>query len=125
MRSFARALVVAAFGSCLVVTVTGLRAAAQRRTPVTATRIYTGPDGQTVAETIGVKLSPVAGAFAQWREDSDTTRVANSKFIRFAPGFVQDWHTATQRRYVITLHGNAEIELVGGHKIPLDPEAYS
>ncbi len=94
---------------------------AQQRTPVTVTRIYTGADNQTHAEQVDVKLAPVAGPFAQWQEYSQTEKVSSSRFARFAPGFVQDFHPATARRYVITLSGRGEVELRGGQKIPLEP----
>ena len=38
-----------------------------------------------------------------------------------AAGSVQDWHTAPQRQYVITLSGRGEIEVAGGKKIALEP----
>ena len=94
---------------------------AQQRTPVMLTRIYTGPDGQTHAERVDMKLTPVAGTLAQSREESQKTTVTSSQFVRFAPGYVQDWHPAAARRYVITLSGQGEVELPGGVKLPLGP----
>jgi quercetin dioxygenase-like cupin family protein len=94
---------------------------AQQRSPVTVIRIYTGPDGQTHAEQVDVKLTPVAGKYAQWWEQSQTTKVTSSQFVRNAPGFVQDWHPAGARRYLITLSGRGEVELAGGEKILLEP----
>ena len=94
-------------------------ASAQRRTPLTLTRIYTGSDGQTHAEKVDIKLTPVAGRLG-W-EDSEISKVASSNFVRRPAGFVLDWHTAEARRYVVTLSGRAEVELANGQKIPLEP----
>ena len=75
---------------------------AQKRTPVNLTRIYTGPDGQTHAEQIDVAFAP-------------------NLLYASPPGFVQDWHPAAARRYLVTLSGRGEVELGGGKKIPLEP----
>ena len=92
-------------------------AAAQGRKPITVTRIYTGVDGQTHAEEIGVKLLP-GGAMG---ELSEMMKVTGLQFRRTPSNYVVDWHPAPQRQYVITLSGRGEIELAGGKKIPLDP----
>jgi hypothetical protein len=88
---------------------------AQGRTPVVATRIFTGPDGQTHAEQVDVKLTGGATAV------SDMVKVSGLQFRRSAPNYFQDWHTAPRRQYVITLSGRGEVELTGGRKIPLGP----
>jgi hypothetical protein len=90
---------------------------AQRRTPIVVTRIYTGPDGQTHAEQIDVKLLPGGGS----GELSEMAKVTGLQFRRQAPNYFQDWHPAPRRQYVITLSGRGEIELAGGKKIPLGP----
>ena len=120
MRSITLRLVFATFVVCAIWTWSAHGVAAQRTIPI-VTRIFTGPDGQTRAETIDVKLTPVASRYAQWWEESETTKVTDSQFVRLAPGFVQDWHTASARRYVITLSGSGEVELSGGQKIQLNP----
>jgi hypothetical protein len=88
---------------------------AQRRTPIVATRIFTGPDGKTHAEQVDVKLT--GGA----TELSDMVKVSGLQFRRQAPNYFQDWHRAPRRQYVITLSGRGEVELDGGQKIPLGP----
>jgi len=90
---------------------------AQPRTPIVVTRIYTGPDGQTHAEQIDVKLTPGGGS----GELSEMAVVTGLQFRRQAPNYFQDWHPAPRRQYVITLSGRGEIELAGGKKIPLGP----
>ena len=90
---------------------------AQPRVPIVVTRIYTGPDGQTHAEQIDMKLTASGGS----GELSEMAKVTGSQFRRQAPNYFQDWHPAPRRQYVITLSGRGEIELVGGKKIPLGP----
>ncbi len=41
--------------------------------------------------------------------------------MRLAPGNVQDWHNAARRKYVVTLNGQGEVEIVEGEKILLTP----
>jgi quercetin dioxygenase-like cupin family protein len=109
-----RLTLAAALAGCFV-----LIALAQRRTPVTVTRLYTGPDGQTHAEDIDVKLVPRIPLDGY--EQSETRPAASLQYVRAAPGYVSGWHTAPRRQYVITLSGRGEIELAGGKKIPMEP----
>jgi hypothetical protein len=94
-------------------------AAAQRHTPITVTRLYTGSDGLTHAEEMDVRLTPwgTLGGI----ERSDAIAVSGLQFERSAPTRANDWHTASRRQYVITLRGKGEIELTGGRKILLEP----
>lgn len=91
--------------------------AAQKRTPISVTRIFTGADGQTHAEEIDVKLAPGGSS----SELSEMIKVTGLQFRRQSPNYFVDWHPAPQRQYVITLSGRGEIELVGGKKIALGP----
>jgi hypothetical protein len=122
MRSIARRRVPTAVISwCVVMLIVDhgrVVLAAQRAAPVTLTRIYTGSDGQTHAEQVDVKLT-LNAPFA--REQSATVKVSSSYLVRFAPGFVQDWHPVAERRYLITLSGQGEVELPGGQKLRLEP----
>lgn len=92
--------------------------AAQGRTPVRATRIFTGPDGQTHAEEVEVKL--VLGD-RPGEQLSEMIKGTGVQFRRTAPNYFNDWHPAPRRQYVVTLSGRAEIELAGGRKIPIGP----
>lgn len=92
-------------------------ARAQPRTPIVATRISTGPDGQTHAEQVTVKLASGDAA----SELSETINVTGLQFRRTPPNYFVDWHPAPRRQYVITLSGRGEIELTGGQKIPIGP----
>jgi quercetin dioxygenase-like cupin family protein len=72
------------------------------------TRIYTGSDGESHFEDIEVKLNEVLPA-------------AGVYFRIGAAGQVQDWHPAPRRQYVITLSGEAEIEISDGSKRRFGP----
>ena len=88
-------------------------AAAQPRKPIVMTRIYAGPDGESHAEEVEMKLSErgiaefVAGA-AQF-----SSRPAGPPNT--------NWHTGPRRQFVITLSGRAELEVSDGRKILAGP----
>jgi len=85
---------------------------AQTRKPIMVTRIYTGPDGQSHAEEIEMKLTNGA---------SGMMKVTGVQFRRTPAGYFSDWHRGPRRQYVITLSGRGEIEVAGGRKIALEP----
>ncbi len=90
--------------------------AAQSRTPVVATRIFTGPDGLTHAEQVPIDLAGRGST-----ELSEMIAVDGLQFRRQSPGYFQDWHNAPRRQYVITLSGRGEVELSGGGTVQLTP----
>jgi hypothetical protein len=93
---------------------------AQRRTPVSVTRLYTGPDGQTHAEEItDVRLTPDAARSGL--EASDVIKVTGLQFVRTSPGWIREWDVAERHQYIVTLTGRGEIELAGGRKIAVEP----
>ena len=94
--------------------------AAQERTPVTVTRLYTGADGQSHVEQVSVKFLPVPGA-PPTVEETEHMQTTKSYVVRLAPGFFEDWHNADVRRYVIPISGRAEIEVAGGEKFSVEP----
>lgn len=94
--------------------------AAQLHKPVTAQRLYTGSDGQTHIDNVPFELKPTADG----TETSDEIQITHMRIVRWPPGHVNDWHTASNvdgRQYVITLSGRAENEVVGGSKTLLEP----
>jgi hypothetical protein len=101
-------------------TPTGENLGAQGRKRVTATRIFTGADGQTQAEEIEVPIKATGGT-GGLGELSAPYKVTGLEFRRTPPNYFYDWHTAPRRQFVVTLSGRGEVELVGGKKIPLDP----
>ena len=88
--------------------------------PMRVTRIYPGADGQTHAEQVEMKLGASTPDIPGF-EQSEAVKVTSVNFVRFAPGFFEDWHNAHARRYVVTLTGRGEVELGGGQKILLEP----
>ena len=93
-------------------------AAAQERTPIKVTRIYTGEDGKTHAEELAVPLSP---GNRPTTELSEAVPVTSVQFRRSSPAYYIDWHTAPRRQYVITLAGESEVEIGDGTRIRLHP----
>ena len=74
-------------------------------------RIYTGDDNQTHFEDVDLPYTPGG--------ESETTpprAASQAKFNRYPADFALDWHTAPQRQYVVTLSGQAEIEIGDGTK---------
>ena len=92
-------------------------AAAQARTPIKVTRIFTGPDNQTHAEEYDVPLGAPRGA----TELSKPVDVTSLQFRRTSLDYDLPFHTAPQRQYVITLSGESEVELGDGTTIRLHP----
>jgi len=117
MRSIARMLV----GAALVVAFVaawGARAdrdviVAQTPKVIEMTRIYTGPDGQSHAEKVELKLTN--------GNATEMFKATGIQFRRTPPGTFSDWHVGPRRQFVITLSGRGEIGLAGGQKIDLVP----
>jgi len=84
--------------------------------PLMMTHLYTGPDGQTHAEETEAKFT--AG---NANEVFKLLSVSGAELHRASPGTVIDWHTAPRKQYVITLSGQAELEVAGGKKIAIGP----
>lgn len=85
---------------------------AQTGKPIMVTRIYTGPDGQSHAEEIELKLNGRV---------SEMMKATGVQFSRTPAGRFSDWHVGPRRQYVITLSGRGEIEVAGGKKISMGP----
>ena len=85
---------------------------AQTRKPIMITRIYTGPDGQSRAEQVELKLN--GGA-------SETIKATGVQFSSRPPAPASDWHVGPMRQYVITLSGRAELEVGDGKKVAVGP----
>ena len=96
----------------------GPTAAAQERTPITVTRIYTGDDGRTHAEEYEVPLERRGQSATELAEPIPVTSV---QFRRTSPDYYLDFHNAPRRQFVITLAGESEVELGDGTRIRLHP----
>lgn len=95
--------------------IAGDAVAAQGRTPVKVTRLYTGADGKTKVEEFEIPLTPRdAGS-----EVSTSVALTTLQVRRTTPQYFLDWHGASRRQLVVTLAGESEIELEGGRKIRL------
>jgi len=71
----------------------------QRRTAIQVTRLYTGPDGQTHAEEIDVKLMP--SSRVPGGELSERVDVTGLDFQRLSPILSNNPRNAPQREYVV------------------------
>jgi quercetin dioxygenase-like cupin family protein len=117
MRSIRRQVIVAAFVSASFAAgrISAGRdlALAQARKPITMTRIYAGPDGQSHAEEVEMKLTD--------RGIADFAATAAQFSSRPAGPPNTNWHTGPRRQFVITLSGRAELEVSDGTKILAGP----
>ena len=95
--------------------------AAPQQSSIAVIRLFTGADNLTHAEEVHFKFDPRAGAFERWLAESEAVKADSLRFRRESPGYVNDWHPAAGRQYVITLSGKGEIEVTGGQKIELEP----
>src|SRR2546425_6540630 len=82
--------------------------AAQTRKPIMMTRIYTGPDGQSHAEEIEMKLNGNA---------TEMMKATGVEFSRRAPNNSNDWHVGPRGQFVITLSGRGKIAVAGSQKV--------
>lgn len=88
-------------------------ALAQTRRPIMMTRIYAGPDGQSHADEVEMKLTD--------RGTADFAATAAQFSSRPAGPPNPNWHTGPRRQFVITLSGRAELELSDGKKVLAGP----
>jgi hypothetical protein len=107
---------IAAGLATLFVFLSSAHGGSQKRKAVMMTRLYTGPDGQTHAEETEAKFT--AG---RPNEVFKLMGITGAELHRAAPGTVLDWHTAPRRQYVITLSGQAELEVSGEKRYTWDP----
>ena len=92
-------------------------ATAQERTPIKVTRIYTGEDGKAHIEELDVPLDPRDSM----TERSEPVPVTSVRFHRSSPDYFNDWHTTPRRQYIITLAGEADVEVEDGTTIRFHP----
>jgi quercetin dioxygenase-like cupin family protein len=116
MRSFARTLTLVALVAAFVFMWRAQAdqdvVVAQAPRPVKMTRIYTGPDGQSRAEEVEMKLANGV---------SDMIEATGVQFSSRPAAPASDWHTGPRRQFVITLSGRAELEVSGGRKVAIGP----
>ena len=116
MRSKATWIIGVGLAALFVLLSSAQTGGSAKHKPLMMTHLYTGPDGQTHAEETEAKFT--AG---NANEVFKLMAVTGAELHRAAPGTVIDWHTAPRKQYVITLSGQAELEVAGGKKIPIGP----
>lgn len=94
-------------------------AEAAERTPVTVTRLFTGPDNKTHAEEITVPLPLTVPNGSS--ERSQFMSFKDAQWVRTGTSYDLDWHVAPRRQYVITVSGESEVIIGDGTKIRLYP----
>jgi quercetin dioxygenase-like cupin family protein len=75
---------------------------------LTATRLYTGPDGQSHIDQVPIALH---GGPA---EESETLKMSDAYVVRCGPGVFETWHNADRKRYIVVVSGEAEVETASG-----------
>ncbi len=90
---------------------------AQPNASAVMTRLYTGSDGQTHAEETEARFATRPDGIGQ----TPLVKATGFFYLKLPAGYVQEWHPAPRRQYVITVSGRFEIELADGKKIPLEP----
>ena len=83
---------------------------AQDNETLSTMRLYTGDDDKSRVEEVSMDFGR-----------SGSVEVTEILFNRLAPGVVQSLHNAPRRQYVVTLSGEAEVELEDGSTISLRP----
>jgi quercetin dioxygenase-like cupin family protein len=99
--------------------IVSIRLSGWQLSPITITRLYTGSDSQTHAESVEITLTP-STAYSEFGA-SEPVKVSEAQFFRLPKGKVQDWHNPAYRQHVVTLTGRGEVEIAGKRKIPLSP----
>jgi len=99
--------------------IVGKHVTGQQHSPITITRLYTGPDGQTHQGSMEIRLTP--STMYSEADASEAFRVSQAQFFRLPKGKVQDWHNPAHRQYVVTLTGRGEVEITGREKILINP----
>jgi hypothetical protein len=54
-------------------------------------------------------------------DESAPLKATGAQFFPWPPGYVWDWHTTSQRQFVVTISGRGEVEVAAGQKIQLNP----
>jgi hypothetical protein len=123
MRQISRRLLLAAavLSSAAWITTSGQNsesATSPQNRPVMATRLYTGPDGQSHIDQVPVMLHDAPG----WpSEVSAAVKTTDAYLMRGAPGMFETWHNADRKRYIVVISGEAEVTTTDGERARLAP----
>lgn len=77
-----------------------------------ATRLYTGPDGQSRFENIEIELKDCGDIGCL----SETFAVSGLIFRETHGDYHYEWHNAPRRQYIVMLKGAVEIEVGSGER---------
>ncbi len=119
MKEYSMRFVLASLAAALALIGAASLVVAQRRSPLTITRLYATANGQADSGQIEVEMRP--SALHSGLDESARQAVSAAQFIRWHAGTVWEWHTAASKQYVVTVSGRGEVEVAGGKKFPLNP----
>lgn len=83
-----------------------------------ATRLYTGPDGQSHIDQVPIVLH---AAPTEPTEESSNVKMSDAYLVRAAPGMFESWHNADRKRYIVVISGEAEVATATGEKARIVP----
>ncbi len=83
------------------------------------TRIYTGTDGESHFEDIGLPLEELP----RGGRGTELIKATGVFFREYPSDFSHDWHNASRRQLIITIEGEGEIEIGDGTKRRFGPGA--
>jgi len=82
-----------------------------------ATRLHTGPDGESHFEDIDITLDNIVGS----EKKSELISATGIIFRETSGDYNRDWHPAPRRQYVINLEGSVELVVGDGTTRILGP----
>jgi hypothetical protein len=82
---------------------------------VMATRLYTGPDGQSHIDQVPIVLHGAP------TEESAPLKMSDAYIVRGAPGMFEPPHNADRKRYIVVICGEAEVTTTSGEKARILP----
>ena len=86
------------------------------------TRMYASPDGETHFEDVTVRTTPVVfGPGLPGGAKGSPAPVSELTFLRMDEGYVNDWHPAPRRQFVIVTTGELEITVSDGESRRFGP----
>jgi hypothetical protein len=90
-------------------------APSSQKRPVMATRLYTGPDGQSHIDQLPIVLQDAPLA------ESMSLKMSDAYVVRAAQGMFESWHNAGKKRYIVVISGEAEVATTNGEKARIVP----
>jgi uncharacterized cupin superfamily protein len=85
---------------------------------ITATRLYTGSDGQSHIGQVSITLEAAQERLAEY---SAAQKMSDAYIVRAAPGLFEPLHNADKKRYIVVISGEAEVTTTSGEKASIVP----